>query len=102
MKSLIATSLITVLVLSTSQAYAGKRMTDSQLYTQCKTTAVEQLGKLKSSRLIKLKRHGQKFTAQFRVKTAQDKGMYLCTINPDQGVIIARIDAKSSNVAKTN
>jgi len=102
MKSLITSSLIAALVLSTNTAFAGKRLSDSQLYTQCKTAAVEQLGKLKSSRLIKLKRRGQNFDATFRVKTAQDSGMYLCTIRPGQGVVVAKIDGQSSNVAKAN
>jgi len=102
MKSLITTSLVAMLVLSTNNAYAGKHRSDSQLFTECKASLEQQIGVLQNSRLVKLKRYGKNFTAKIRVKAEQHSGLYLCTINPSDGLVVARIDGKTPNVAKAS
>jgi len=95
-------SLITVLAFSSNTAFAGKRLSDSQLVTQCKTNLAAQLGEIQKSSLKHLKRRGQKFTAKFSITAEKESGLYLCTISPDQDVQIVSLDKQQANLAKSN
>lgn len=97
---LLTSGLIFSILAFSTTAFAAKQQSDNQLYTQCKTNVLAQLDDVKKTRLVNLKRRGAKFTAKMRVTTARESGLYLCTIDPNQGVNIARLGDRNSDVAR--
>ncbi len=99
MKSLLNTALIGTALLVSSNTIAAKPLTDNQALSQCKALASTQFDNVKKVKLAHMKSTRGQFKAKLRVKSATDKGMFLCTIERNQEAQIVRLDKNNNTVA---
>ena len=99
MKTLIKLAVTTSTILLANNTLAAKPLSDSQLLGQCKNLAASQLEDVKKVKVAKMKNTRGTFEAKLRVSGANDRGMFLCTIERGQEANIVRLDAANARVA---
>ena len=100
MKSLISTVLASTIILTSSNSFAAKPLTESEAVGQCRALASTQFNNVKKVRIAHIKSTRGQFKAKLRVKSATEKGMFLCTIERNQEAQIVRLDKDTATVAK--
>lgn len=101
MKHILNTAVTSVAILISSNAIAAKPLSENQLLGQCKALANSQFEEVKKVKMTKMKNTRGRFEAKFRVSSASDKGVFLCTIERGEEANIVRIDGKSASIAST-
>ncbi|MFT6409172.1 MAG: hypothetical protein ACJAQ6_002597 [Arenicella sp.] len=79
------------LLLSANPA-AAKPLSQNQALGQCKALASTQFDSVKSIKVANLKTTRGVFKTKLRVRAADDRGMFLCTIEANQEAQIVRLD----------
>lgn len=96
MKNSVKIAISSILLFSSASTFATS---ESQLLTQCKTFVKSQFENASSIKSASIKSRKNKFEAKFRVRTANDRGIYLCTIERDAAPVIVRLDKNAEQLA---
>lgn len=99
MKSLINIALTSAALLLSGNAVAAKPLSENQALSQCKSLASTQFDNVKRIKLANLKTTRGQFRVKLRVRAADDKGIFLCTIERNQEAQIVRLDKNTKAVA---
>jgi len=99
MKSLLNIAIASTTLLLSTQAFAAKSPSQNEMLGHCKTLAKSQFDNVKKVKLSKLKHSRGTFEAKLKVIAAEERGMFLCTIERDQEATIVRLDQPSNPIA---
>jgi len=99
MNSLINIALTSTALLVSANAFAAKPISQGQALGQCKSLASTQFDDVKRIKVAHMKSTRGTFKAKLRVRAADQKGMFLCTIERNQEAQIVRLDTDSKAVA---
>jgi hypothetical protein len=100
MKTTLKVAVTAFALLSSFHTFAAS---EGQLLTECKNAVKTQFENVESIRSASIKSRKNRFEAKLRVRTADDKGLYSCTIERDGAPLLARIDKNAGqNVAAKN
>jgi hypothetical protein len=92
MKTTLKVAVTAFALLSSFHTFAA---TEGQLLTECKNAVKTQFENIESVRTASMKSRKNRFEAKLRVRTADDKGLYLCTVERNGSPLLARIDKGS-------
>jgi len=99
MKSLLNIALTSTALLLASTTVSAKPLSEGQALAQCKSLASTQFDNVKRIKLAHMKSTRGQFKAKLRVKSENEKGMFLCTIDKNQEAEIVRLDTKAKTIA---
>lgn len=96
MKNSVKIAIASFVLFSSANSFAAS---ESQLLGQCKSFVKNQITDVTSIKSASIKTRKNKFEAKFRVRTADDRGVYLCTIERDAAPVLARVDKGAQQIA---
>ena len=97
MKTFLKIAVTSAALLTSINSFAAS---ESQLLTQCKEFAKTQFNDIERIKSASIKSRKNRFEAKFKIRTAEDSGVYLCTIERGAEPSLARVDkTKAAQVA---
>jgi len=99
MKLFVNVVLIGSALLLSTNAIAAKPFTQGQALSQCRALANTQFEDVTRFKAIHMKTKRGQFKAKLRINTANERGMFLCTVERDQEAQIVRLDKSADAIA---
>ena len=96
MKNTVKIAIASIALISSVNTFSAS---EGQLLTQCKSFAKTQFENIESIKSSSIKSRKNRFEAKFKIRTADDKGLFLCTIERDAAPQLARLDKGGAQIA---
>lgn len=96
MKNTLKIALTSVALFTSVNTFAT---TEGQLLTQCKTFAKSQIENIESIKSASIKSRKNRFETKLKIRTSDDRGVFLCTIERGAEPLLARVDKSAEQVA---